>query len=596
LTINDKITLLFYILKIDSELKNDSNEKKFIKIIKEFRKDDVELVSEYFEKYEILEEYFNKYKKDLQKGKSEIFKNNYKYTINYLNYYELEEKNDLRFNNFLKDIKKIFNDDNKIEEKCDKIPNKHLSGEFYYKYVKEKVKHDTFIGAQCLQQTIKKVDKAYASFYKLMSNGIYACKPDYLDKDGKFNVIFQKNSFKIKKIGNSMMVVLALGKGMKKKYKELFEDSKDIIIINDIYYGYKNKILKYAKLVKKGVKRTENYFFKYNKEEYYISKKNAYLYRTDNIYFNIGKKIAKYKISEVELNCIHNGNTYELILKYKKKMPIIKTIDDKNKARKDNNNKILALDSGMVNTEGMVTNFLDNPNIIDGKKLLGINVRYNEIMDKYKSKIKKEYNANTSVNYRNLLYRKSCILSDYMHKISNAIVKYAKEKGIGTIVIGYNPNWKSRINLGKKTNRKFYEIPFRKLINMLFYKGADNGILVVEVKESYTSKCDALALESIKHHDEYLGDRKKRGLFKSSTGHCINADINGALNILRKYIYYYKKEAEIKKLDKLIKNKEYIAKLKRPKKIYYETINRENVDEIPLKTYFLNKYKKPDSL
>ena len=56
------------------------------------------------------------------------------------------------------------------------------------------------------------------------------------------------------------------------------------------------------------------------------------------------------------------------------------------------------------------------------------------------------------------------------------------------------------------------------------------------VKESYTSKCDALALEDICHHDEYLGIRKKRGLFCSSTKKLLNADINGAINIMRKYI------------------------------------------------------------
>ena len=91
------------------------------------------------------------------------------------------------------------------------------------------------------------------------------------------------------------------------------------------------------------------------------------------------------------------------------------------------------MDSGIVNTETMVTNYPQNPNILDGRKIVAINRRYNIIMDRYKSELKKEHNEDTSPNYRNLLYRKSCIIKDYMHKMSNAIVQYAKEEKIGTI-------------------------------------------------------------------------------------------------------------------------------------------------------------------
>jgi putative transposase len=264
--------------------------------------------------------------------------------------------------------------------------------------------------------------------------------------------------------------------------------------------------------------------------------------------------------------------------------------DNKNKARTDND-RILSIDTGVVNTITMVTNFIENPNILDGRKLVAINMRYNRTMDNYKSKIKKEHNLNTSKHYRNMLYRKDCILKDYMHKISNAIIKYAKEKNIGTVVVGYNPNWKYKVTMGKKNNRTFYEIPFRRLLNMLFYKGKDNKILVVEVKESYTSKCDALSLESIEHHDNYEGNRKKRGLFKSSTEHCINADINGAVNILRKYVYQYRKE-DSKKLENIIQSENYVNKLKNPKKTYYKSIHKQKTNETALKDEFLKNYLK----
>ena len=90
--------------------------------------------------------------------------------------------------------------------------------------------------------------------------------------------------------------------------------------------------------------------------------------------------------------------------------------------------------------------------------------------------------------------------------------------------------------MGKRSNQKFVQMPFARLITYLRYKCEMVGIDFVEHEESYTSKCDALVLEPLCKHKEYLGRRVKRGLFRSSTGKVINADQNGALNILRKVV------------------------------------------------------------
>jgi len=71
---------------------------------------------------------------------------------------------------------------------------------------------------------------------------------------------------------------------------------------------------------------------------------------------------------------------------------------------------------------------------------------------------------------------------------------------------------------------------------MIEYKAEEVGINVIRHEESYTSKCDSLVCEEIKKHETYSGKRKKRGLFQSVNGKLINADINGALNILRKVV------------------------------------------------------------
>lgn len=89
--------------------------------------------------------------------------------------------------------------------------------------------------------------------------------------------------------------------------------------------------------------------------------------------------------------------------------------------------------------------------------------------------------------------------------------------------------------MGRSNNQKFVQIPFDKLIWNLKYKGKLEGINVIEIEEGYTSKCSALDNESIEKHEEYLGKRVKRGLFKTKTGILVNADVNGSLNIMRKF-------------------------------------------------------------
>ena len=105
---------------------------------------------------------------------------------------------------------------------------------------------------------------------------------------------------------------------------------------------------------------------------------------------------------------------------------------------------------------------------------------------------------------------------------------------LGNLVVGLNKGWKNGVNLGKRINQKFVEIPFSKLVEKISYKCKLVGIDFQVHEESYTSKVDHLAFEKLGKHDVYLGKRKKRGLFQSSIGKLLNADINGAIGIGRK--------------------------------------------------------------
>ena len=108
--------------------------------------------------------------------------------------------------------------------------------------------------------------------------------------------------------------------------------------------------------------------------------------------------------------------------------------------------------------------------------------------------------------------------------------------GVATVVIGHNKEWKQDINIGKSNNQKFVQIPHSMFINILKYKCELEGITVIIREESYTSKCSFFDNEEICKHTEYKGKRIKRGLFRTSSGRFVNADLNGALNILRKEI------------------------------------------------------------
>ena len=104
---------------------------------------------------------------------------------------------------------------------------------------------------------------------------------------------------------------------------------------------------------------------------------------------------------------------------------------------------------------------------------------------------------------------------------------------INTLFVGKNVGLKDSINLGRTNNQNFVSIPCNMLVQILEYKCKLAGINVVIVNEAYTSKCSFLDREKITKHDSYAGRRIRRGLFISSSGIMINADINGSLNIMR---------------------------------------------------------------
>ena len=210
------------------------------------------------------------------------------------------------------------------------------------------------------------------------------------------------------------------------------------------------------------------------------------------------------------------------------------------KKTKESNNRVVGIDIGVNNLAAVVSNVFD-AFIINGRPLKSINQFFNKELASAKSDLKIRHDKKKSKKTNRLWRKRTNKVNDYLQKASTYLVNQFVSNDITTVVIGYNKNWKQDINMGKKNNQNFVQIPFRQFINMVAYKCYLEGITVYEQEESYTSKCSFLDDEFIQKHEKYRGRRVKRGLYKTSTGKLVNADINGACNILKKFLL--KKEA-----------------------------------------------------
>ena len=193
---------------------------------------------------------------------------------------------------------------------------------------------------------------------------------------------------------------------------------------------------------------------------------------------------------------------------------------------------VAAIDLGLNNFVTFLDNQGNKPFIINGKGIKSYNQYFNKKKAELQSKLPK--NVYSSKQLLQLNFKRNMFIHNFIHQASSIVLKTLLARKIETLVIGYNENWKQNITLGKRTNQQFVQIPYKCFIDKIMYKCEDYGIKVTLTEESYTSKIDHLAGEEMHKHKKYKGKRIHRGLFLSSTGIAINADINGALGIMRK--------------------------------------------------------------
>ena len=206
------------------------------------------------------------------------------------------------------------------------------------------------------------------------------------------------------------------------------------------------------------------------------------------------------------------------------------------KLKKDNS-RYFSIDLGLNNIVSIYNNIGIRPLLYNGRPIKSINQYYNKTNAKLHSELPS--NIKSSKKLRQLSFKRNNKIDYEMHKISSHIVNEAVKNKVSKIFIGNNVGWKTEINMGRRNNQNFVNIPHTKLISQLLYKGVMNGIEVIVTEESYTSKAsffdkDELPIYGESDNHKFSGKRIKRGLYRDSKGNLWNADLNGAGNIMRK--------------------------------------------------------------
>ena len=216
---------------------------------------------------------------------------------------------------------------------------------------------------------------------------------------------------------------------------------------------------------------------------------------------------------------------------------IIEVIYDAEESAPKSTSKYAGIDLGVDNFATITFSTQNQPLIIKGLELKSINQGYNRLIAKAQSLL--PGSQKTSQSIHRLWSRRSWILRTKIHQMTAFLAILFDEMQIEKVFIGKNTGWKQNLHFGKKVKQRFAFLPYETFIEQLQYKCQLRGITVITQEESYTSKASFLDNDDIPVYGEtenpkFSGRRIKRGLYKTSDGRLINADVNGSYNIMRK--------------------------------------------------------------
>ena len=342
----------------------------------------------------------------------------------------------------------------------------------------------------------------------------------YIEEDKQFTALFYKiirKFVKLKEFSVNTKIVHSIIKKLNSDWNSYWAL---LNLVKNKQYDKQINIPKYKK--------------QYNLVEYgnqVLSKKKLKLGFIGTDKMKQGIKIAD---SHKELNCkcfriFYKNNNFICELIYEKE------INDQTVST----GKVASIDLGLENLFTVAFNYNKKGISFKGTKLKSINQYFNKETSKLQSLLPKNQYCSKRINH--LFYKREEQLRNMIGYYSNKLVDILVKEGISTLVIGHNKNWKNKINIGKVNNQNFVSIPFNKIIDIIKYKAEDFGIKCIEQEESYTSKASFLDNDNIPilHENDnkkytFSGKRISRNLYKTKNNQIIDADLNGALNIMKK--------------------------------------------------------------
>jgi len=272
-------------------------------------------------------------------------------------------------------------------------------------------------------------------------------------------------------------------------------------------------------------------FVRLNGNKLILPFSNTYKKTHKSVEITIPPILLDKKVKEIRIIPKANARFFEIQYIY----------EAENIQRNLNQNNVLALDLGINNLVTAVSSE-GKSFIVDGKRLKSINQWYNKQNARLQSvKDKQKLGYRPTSRQKAIARDRNNKVNDYMNKAARKIIDYCIKNDIGTLVVGYNETFQRNSHMGKQNNQNFVNIPYGQLRSKLEYLCELNGITYIKQEESYTSKAsfwdkDDIPVYNDDNPKEYIfsGKRVHRGLYKRADGKYFNADVNGALNIMRK--------------------------------------------------------------
>ena len=390
-----------------------------------------------------------------------------------------------------------------------------------YLTVKQQLKHlskEEYLSLRELSHTAK----------NLYNQAVYNIRQYYFQENKYLN--YQKNNSLLKSSDNYKTLNSNMSQQILKEVDGSFKSFFGLLKKkNKGIYNAKVKLPSY--LPKNSFTTLVIGFVRLNEDTLVIPYSNSFKKNHKKISIKIPPILLDKKIKEIRIIPKFNARFFEVQYAY----------EVEEEQRNLDKNHALAIDFGINNLATCVTS-KGRSFIIDGKKLKSINQWFNKENARLQSiKDKQKYGKKPTLRQKYLYSSRNNKVNDYMSKTARKIINYCLENNIGTLVCGYNETFQRNSNIGKANNQTFVNIPFGKLREKLEYLCKLYSLKFVEQEESYTSKSSFFDMDILPKFEadkpqtySFLGKRIKRGLYQTSKGYILNADVNGALNILRK--------------------------------------------------------------